>query len=459
MTGGRLGAGRLAAVLLLTLAAGSVLLSGGGAPVPAGGSDLTGELVTRTTLSCPGLSTPAGVTTGFTVGSAPVPGLPADGTVEYAAPGVPARVVDLRRGDSRRLAGAPTRDGAVVDATGAIAAGLFGLRADRGDGTLAAVRCPAPGASWWFTGAGATLDHSSRLVVSNVDPGPAVVDIAVFGRDGRVPSVGTAGITIAPGGRIVLRLSDVAPQSDELAVSVTADRGRVVAAVADSLSTRAARPPGHEWIPSQVTASRVVRLSGLPVGPGDRTLLLANPAEREAVVELQVSTATGAFLPAGFEPVRVPPGSVVSVDVTDVLDRRVGALRISSSLPVLAGLRSVTGADISYAAVVAPFGARGVAPLPRGARPTVLLTAGGLGGTATVTVHDAAGTATADRDLVIAPGATVRWSPAPGGAYLMVHTIAGSVHGAVALAGGGSAQVPLTRLGVRVPRPEVRPAP
>ena len=66
-------------------------------------------------------------------------------------------------------------EGPYVDAEGEAAAGLFGFRTDTSSGAGAVSACVAPRNSWWFTGLGADLDHSSQLVLTNLDPGPAVV--------------------------------------------------------------------------------------------------------------------------------------------------------------------------------------------------------------------------------------------------------------------------------------------
>ena len=80
--------------------------------------------------------------------------------------------------------------------------------------------CPAPRSRWWFTGAGAGLDHSSSLLLANVDPGPAVLDVTVLGPDGPVETVATDGITLAPHTVRRIDLADIAPQTDDLAVEV-----------------------------------------------------------------------------------------------------------------------------------------------------------------------------------------------------------------------------------------------
>ena len=69
-------------------------------------------------------------------------------------------------------------------------------------------------------------------------------------------------------------------------VAVEASRGRVAAAVSDRVADGPAAPDGVEWLPSTEVPSRVVRLSGVPAGSRDRTLLVGNPSDLEALVEI-----------------------------------------------------------------------------------------------------------------------------------------------------------------------------
>jgi hypothetical protein len=58
------------------------------------------------------------------------------------------------------------------------------------------------------------------------------------------------------------------------------------------------------------------------------------------LVGVQVVGASGAFTPSGLDDVRVAPGTVVSEDLTDVVDKDASAVLLSSTVPV-------TGAVVS----------------------------------------------------------------------------------------------------------------
>jgi hypothetical protein len=228
--------------------------------------------------------------------------------------------------------------------------------------------------------------------------------------------------------------------------------------MSDDFAEQAGADPGSEWLPDQASASRVLRLAGLPAKGGSRTLLVANPSELEARVDVRVSGKSASFAPTGLNQLRVPPASVRSVEVAKAIGSGPAALRLRSSVPVVATVRSMSGADSSYAGGVGPLVEPAAAPVLARGTTTVLLTAGALEGRATITAYDAAGHQVDTADLSIRPTATTSWKPKKGAAYLVVTPRRGAVFGAVTLTGTGTSQVPLVGLPIRLQRPSVRPA-
>lgn len=399
--------------------------------------------------------------------AAAVPDLGGGGGIRAGAPGDRAadEPASPKRGEVVRLEpGSRDAPTVVVEARGELAAGLVTAQAtrDTGEGTLAAAGCPGPAAQWWFTGAGATLDHSSELVLANLDVGPAVVDLTVLGPEGEVETLGTRGLVVRPGETTTVPLTDVAPQTEEVAVAVSASRGRVVAGLEDRFAAGPSAETGVEWVPDQPAPARLVRLTGLPVEAARRTLVVANPSPTdEAVVEVQVAGSAGTYTPAGLEPVRVPPGSVATADVGAVLEEGEPAgLVLRANVPVTASVRSVQGGDTSYAVPALPLTGPAAAPVFRDTTAEVVLTGGPNGATVGVLALDADGGEVAAKTLEVDPGATVAWEPGRRAASLVVDPTAGRVSGAVLLDGaGGVAQLPLDDLPLQVRRPVVRPLP
>ncbi len=393
--------------------------------------------------------------------AAPLPEAQDGGKVSAGPVGEPPREeTGAGRGQLTDLKAPAAGSALTVAAEGAAAVGRATFQVDRGAdaGALGLQECLAPRARWWFTGAGAGLDHQSRLVLANVDPGPAVLDVVVHGPQGTVDSVGTRGITLAPGEVRTIDLLDVAPKTDELAVHVETSRGRVVAAVADSLTSAPGAAAGREWIPAQPGVSRVVRLAPLPRQADRRTLVVANPRGREALVGLEVSGESGSFAPAGVPDLRVPPGTVVTADLGSAVGKDASAVLLHSTVPVSATVRSSSAGDLTYAAPAPLLDGPAAALLPQGTTGALHLTAGEHGGTAKVTAYSDRGDEVGSKQLDVAPGATLAWQPKGKAAYLVLTPTGGRLFGGVTLAGQGSlAQVPLRPLPVALRRPLVTP--
>lgn len=461
-----------AAVTLLLLAVAAVAVAAGRSTPdrdPAPGATATGSVVDRSVLACPdtsGLAADgAGSETTVRAGLAPVRSalpdggsLPDSGTLRVGEAGQDGGEQSLARGELVELAAEP---GPVLDGVGAAAAGLFGYRVDRTPATTALARCVAPRGSWWFAGAGAGLDHGSDLVLTNVDPGPAVVDVRVYGPDGPVDAVGTRGIPIAPGETRTIAMTDVAPQTEELLVEVAADRGRVSAALVDRYAAEAGDDPGLEWLPGTDRPSRLVRLAGAPARARTRTLLVGNPSDRQALVQVRLAGAGGTFSPQGLAEVSVAPGSVASVDLTGVLPTgEPVAVVVAARVPVVATLRSVGPRDTAYAGAVDALTAPAAVPVLPGAGASVQLTAGGRAAVARVIGYTREGEQTGSDRLQVDATATASWQPEPDTAYVVVERVSGALFGAVAYAGTGVlAQTPLVPVPLTEVTPPVLPGP
>jgi hypothetical protein len=461
--------GALTPVALLLVAALALALTRGSEPEDvSGGTD--GALVDRAQLACPTSDLPdlagAGVrataSAGLLATDAEGRDLGAAGDLGSGLPGDEPSPLDIGRGELAPLDDAA--DGPYLDAGGELAAGLFGFRTDRRAGATAASAvgaCVAPRASWWFTGVGADLDHASELVLTNLDPGPAVVDVDVYGPDGEVDTIGTRGITVAPGETTTIRLSDVAPQSPELMVNVEASRGRVAVAASDRYAVRPSAPVGFAWVGDATAPSRRVRLAGVPVGATSSTLVVGNPGDSEALVSVEVAGRSGSFTPTDLEDLSVAPGAVETLDLTEVLpDKEAVALRVRSQEPVLASLRAATRNDVTYADVATPLTGPAVAPVLTGARTTLQLTAGAEPGQVAVEGFDQDGASTGSDEVALDATATATWRPARGTAYVVVTPTEGAVFGAVVHdQGAGLSTSTLEAVPIRVRLPEVVPAP
>ena len=442
------------ALLLLALATGLVLLAPS-PPVPEPAHGPASLPVRHLLLGCPG-STPATAwKPEVRLGSAPVPAASVS-SVRMTTPGEES-VVGLTSGE---LVEVPVAGGGglTLEAEDA-AAGLFAVQTGATGRTLAATRCAVPAATWWFSAAGGTLAHASELVLDNLDAGPAVVDLRVLGPAGLVETLDSRGLTVPPGERLVVPLPELAPQSEELTVQVTATRGRVVAAVADRFAERLGGAAGSAWLPPQDAPRRRHRLPGLVPDAAAHTLVVTNPGENEALVDLEVSSQSGTFTPTGETQLRVPPGTVVIQDVSDLVAADAGALVVRASVPVLSTVRARSRTDTTYLASADRLTGPAAVTATPGTRTVLTLTAGDSGGRATVTSYSRTGAEIDTGTVDLVAGATVRSRPARRAAYVVVTPQRGDLGGAVTWSERtGVAGLPLAAVPVRMRQPAVEPA-
>ncbi len=357
------------------------------------------------------------------VASAPVDGLGAAGSVA-----VDGSQVRITRGEvvTSPVAGSAP---AGVLASGELAAGLVAAAGDD------ALPCVAPSSQWWFTGVGGSPGrHTSELTVTNVDDATAVVDVEVLGPDGPVPTDGTRGIAIAGGASRSLRIADIAPLLDDEAVRVTASQGRVVATMSDTTHQLVGGASKVARLPSQAEPARSLLLPALPVGTTSPELVLANPAELEALVEIRLVGRDGTFQPSGIGEIRVPPGGVQVVDLSPAASRKEAtALRVAASSPLTALLRGTVSGDRTSSAPVAALGEPAAALLPGDGRGTLLLTAGPKAPVASVTSYDDQGAELATERVAVRVG-TTKPVPLPKKAALVLVTpLRGVLYGGLAV--------------------------
>ena len=440
----------VAAVVLLVLAVAATVAAGIPSPAPGTSASGHGQLVGDLVTACPQGSARARILTG----SIPAPSLGDPGRLVVRTLSAATTQMPIRRG---ALTSLPAKGATALEATGPAAAGRFGVMIDEAHGGLTALPCMQPRSTWWFTGAGATLDHTSRLVIANVDPGPAVVDVRVLGEHGPLDTVGTRGITVAPGSTHTLSLTDIAPQGENLAIEVRASRGRVAAAVSDSFAAGPGAAAGTDWLPDQRLPSRVVRVAPTLGRVRRPTLLVANPSSLTALVDVRVEGRNGVFTPTENAQIQIAPNSTRSVDISASLGHGAAGVLLHSGVPVLAAVRSVASGDSVYAGAVRPLETPGAAAWASATHPQLLLTAGALPATASVAAFDRGGEQVAATELRLTAGSTNSWKPPARADYLTVTPSQGAVHGAVVLDGPGVAELPLQGVPIRLLRPAVHP--
>ena len=264
--------------------------------------------------------------------------------------------------------------GRVVFAPRAAASG-YAAQWATGKGWLAARACPTPADDWWFVGGGAGISHRSVLTLDNPRSNDANVTIVVYGPKGQVEAPGLSGLLVPAGQSLRLDLESIAPSLGDLTVHVSAIRGLVAASMWEKWAQSPVVKPVSSWVPAAVAPATQVQLIGVPSKLSHGTLLVTNPAATIATVKLKVVNGTATFTPTAHQVLTIPPQSTYAVEIDDLLKRGIGAIQLSSSTPVTAGLRAVRGNVEAYAASAERIGAQSTLGLPTGAPATLVLTA------------------------------------------------------------------------------------
>lgn len=235
-------------------------------------------------------------------------------------------------------------DAFVVEASGVLAAGLEVEQVTRGESGaergFAGLRCEAPKTEAWFVGGSSAVSESSLLLLANPDETNAFVDLTIYTADGPVDARLGKGIRVPGRKRAPVRLDDLAPGKDLLAVRVVATRGRVAAAIRH-VRWDGRTPRGVEWVPQALPPAREVVVPGLPsrdsAGFGRRFLHVTNPGLDDTIVSVELTSDDGQFVPTGLDALEVPAGRTVVTELTELLGDGAGTVRLrSEGGPVLA---------------------------------------------------------------------------------------------------------------------------
>jgi hypothetical protein len=265
----------------------------------------------------------------------------------------------------------------VFDDDKSVALGAFAGQESRTKDWLAWLPCPEPRARWWFVGAGAaTVNHDTVLTITNPRAGQAVLDVDVYGSDGPVEGPALHGITVPAGGTKVIDLAKSAPAVGDVSVNVVAKRGLVSVSAADRFAPSFVGKAVQEWLPAQSPPSTTVTLTGLPAKPDRATLVVANPRQVEAIVNIEVIGASGTFAPKQDATLTVPPQSVASQSIESAFNGDPIAVRVTSEQPVTAAVRTVTGGDVAFATGVRPVRGTTAFAVPSGTGDVVLSSVG-----------------------------------------------------------------------------------
>jgi len=237
------------------------------------------------------------------------------------------------------------------------------------DGTeagLKAAPCLAPATTHWFSGLGATDEDRTDLILSNPDDAQAQVDLRYYGRSGRIAVPGSPGVVIRGHDTRPVSLTKLQGESP-VSVAVQASQGRVTA-VAKRTQTSQIKPAGVDWQLPSTSPAKVVLIPGVPAGECNRQLVVTNPNNSRATVDVQVLGFQGPYTPSGAGSVDVPPEGTATVNLQPGLAGEAAGIKLTSDVPVTGAVistsrRSGAGSDLAVQSAAAPLIGSGISAL------------------------------------------------------------------------------------------------
>jgi Family of unknown function (DUF5719) len=375
--------------------------------------------------------------------------------------GTTSHDVLLRPWASTRLPGTGTLS---VKASDALAPGLLAARS--GTTPVTGIDCANPASDQWFTGVGARPDHDSLIELTNPDPGPAVADIS-FLAHGTFSVRKLRGITV-PGRRTVtFDLGKVVPRRPLLTAHVVISRGRLAVGVLDTSTDLVTGSVRREWLAPQLAPEQDSVLLGLPTGTGTRTLQLGNPSADVVRAQVRVVTRDTSFVPAGLEPLSIPPGATASLSLTAELRKALGdgavGIAVQATAPITTSLLTGLARDRVLTVPDDPFTHEAATLLPVVTGSTArhqqvtarLLLAADAAGSVMVTAYDASGGRVVHRTIGTQQGRTLSIALPKGAALVDVVPTGTKVSGSVVVTGDGATVLPLHELLVKGLVPQI----
>ncbi len=398
------------------------------APVPA---PLDDGLGARTARVC--FTTDAGAQLGVGAGGA---------GVAQAALAAPTALTEVAPGAVVALAKEPVRLSAP---RGVAFSGIVSASAASGaDQGLALASCPPARSEHWFTGVRSEPNATADLVLVNLDAAEAAVNIEVLGPDGPVAAPGARGVLVAGRGTRLLPLGPIVTATGPVTLHVSASAGRVAAVVRQRLFN-GPTPLGADWIAPAAAPEPVVVVPAVPGGAGARTLIIGNPGDRTAQVDVEVLGPEVAYVPVGVEQVDIPPGATRAFELDKALAGKAVALRLRGTREIVAAVEARTAGDLALSAGAPPLAAPAPATIPVPAGVGLAVTVANPGDTAATVEVSAAGPD--GRSLLawsgeVAPGAAQVLAPAPAATTVLRVTSAQSGVRVAVTAAGNVGTVP-----------------
>jgi len=224
--------------------------------------------------------------------------------------------------------------------------------------------CTGPATSQWFVGGTADITTRGRLIIVNSGLSDAVVDVQSYTENGKQP---LRTINVASKNYTVIPTDSLAPGDRFLTVHVAPRSGRINAFLIDEQS-KGLSALGGDLVNFTSTASKSVMIPAVPhqiiknAKASPHTLRVLTPGDVDASVTAEVLSDDGVFVPVGLTSRTISAGVVTELKFTPNITSKILAVRITSTEPVVAAIKT-TVTDVGSRDFVWSTSAPELAPL------------------------------------------------------------------------------------------------
>jgi uncharacterized protein DUF5719 len=191
----------------------------------------------------------------------------------------------------------------------------------RGVGAATAPCTGQPGTRWLFASGSTVRGNDTYLLVSNPFQEDASVGVRLLTAEGPAALPRLREYTIRPLSETVIFLADFHPENDSFGIDVTVSRGRLVVSRLMRLAPRGGPRGLALSLGVREPAARWQFAAGEVPGEGEELINLANPGDKEALVQIVFQAEGEQVAPRELEEVPVAAGAHVAVKVSDRLPR------------------------------------------------------------------------------------------------------------------------------------------
>ena len=202
--------------------------------------------------------------------------------------------------------------------------------------------CMGPTSSRWFVGGAADVTTRGRLIVVNSGLSDAVVDVESFTENGKQP---LRTLNVSSKNYIVIPIDSLAPGDKTLTMHVVPRSGRINAFMIDEQG-KGLKALGGDLVNPVAIESKTLVIPAIPNQSSNNTPALPHtlrvlaPGDVDASITVEVLSGDGVFVPVGFNSRSVSAGIVTEFKLDPNITSNVMAVRISSTEPIVAAVKS-----------------------------------------------------------------------------------------------------------------------